>query len=107
MNWIKDKDEVNIRHEGIILSTKVTQHYKVLSTKEEMVSNACRRMGFSGCADIECDIEIGAMNPNVGNTLPNAHNVKIMKLLINIAKKTGQSSKVMNFPPVDHDNLVK
>jgi hypothetical protein len=76
---MKDKDEANIGHEGIILLAKDTQHYKVLSTEEEMVSNAHRRMDISGCANNECNIEIGAMHPNVGNTLPNAHNVEIMK----------------------------
>jgi hypothetical protein len=76
LNWMKDKDEANIGHEGIILSTKDTQHYKFLSSKEEMVSHAHGRMDFSGCADNECHIEIGAMHPNAGNTLPNAHNVE-------------------------------
>ncbi len=107
LNWMKDKDEANIGHEGIALSTKDTQHYKVLSTEEEMVSNAHRRMGFSDWADNECNIEIGAMHANIGNTLSNTHNVEIMKLLIDIAKKTGQSLKVMNSPPIDHDNPVK
>ncbi len=37
---MKDKDEANIGQEGIIMSTKNTQHYKVLMTQEEMVSNA-------------------------------------------------------------------
>jgi hypothetical protein len=104
---MKDKDEANIKNEGIILSTKDTQHYKVLSTEEELVSNAHGRMDFSGCSDNECNIEIGTMHPNLGNTLPNAHNVEIMKFLINTAKKTGQSSKVMIFPPIDHDKAVK
>ncbi len=41
---MKDKDEANIGQEGTIMSTKNTQHYKVLMTQEEMVSNAHRRM---------------------------------------------------------------
>jgi hypothetical protein len=36
LGWMRDKEEANIGHEGAILSTKDTQHYKVLSTKEEM-----------------------------------------------------------------------
>ncbi len=98
---MKDKEEANIGHEGTILSTKDTQHYKVLSTKEEMVSNAHIRMDFSDCVDNKWDIEIGAMHPNVGNTLPNVHNVEI------IANKIGQSSKVMDFPQIDHDNPIR
>ena len=90
-----------------ILSTKNTQRYKVLSTEEEMDANAHRQMDLSGCANNECDIEIGAMHPNVSNTLPNSDNVELIKSFIDIAKKTGQSSKVMDFPPIDHDNPIK
>ena len=107
LDWMKDKDEANIGQEGEILSTKDTQRYKVLSTEEDMVANAHGRMDLSGCADNECDIEIGAMHPNVGNTLPNSDNVELIQSFIDIAKKTGQSSKVMDFPPIDHDNPIK
>jgi hypothetical protein len=104
---MKDKDEANIGQEGTILSTKNTQHYKVLMTQEEMVLNAHSRMDFSDCAGNTCDIEIGAMHPNVGNSLPNAHNTKIIQSLIDIAKNTDQPSKNMNFLSIDHDNPVK
>jgi hypothetical protein len=104
---MKDKDEANIGQEGIILSTKNTQRYKVPMTQEEMVLNAHSRMDFSDCADNTCDIEIGAMHPNVGNSLPNAHNTKIIQSLIDIAKNTDQLSKTMNFPSIDHENPVR
>jgi hypothetical protein len=107
LDWMKDKDKANIGQEGTILSTKYTQRYKVLTTQEEMVLNAHSRMDFSDCAGNTCDIEIGAMHPNVGNSLPNAHNNQIIQSLIDIAKNTDQSSKIMNFPSIDHDNLVK
>jgi len=99
LDWMKDKDEANIGQEGEVLSTKDTQRYKVLSTEEEMVANAHGQMDLNGCADNECDIEIGAMHPNVVNTLPNSDNVELIQSFIDIAKKTGQSSKVMDFPP--------
>ncbi len=101
------KEEANIGQEGTILSTKDTQRYKVLSTGEEMVSNAHGRIEFGGCPDTECDIEIGAMHPNVGNTPPNAHNAEIIESFIDITKKTGQSSKVMDFSPINHNNSIK
>jgi hypothetical protein len=104
---MKDKDKANIGQEGTILSKKRTQRYKVLTTQEEMVSNAHSRMDFSDCAGNTCDIEIGAMHPNVDNSLPNAHNTKIIQSLIDIAKNTDQLSKIMNFPSIDHDNPVK
>ncbi len=72
-----------------------------------MVSNAHSRMDFSDCAGNTCDIEIDAMHLNVGHSLPNAHNTKIIQSLIDIAKNTNQSSKIMNFSSIDHDNPVK
>ena len=107
LDWMKGKEEANIGQEGTILSTKDTLRYKVLSTEEEMVSNAHGRMDFGGRPDNECDLEIGAMHPNVSNRLPNAHNTEIIESFIDIAKETGQSSKVMDFPPIDHDNPIK
>ncbi len=109
LDWMKDKDEANIGQEGTILSTKNTQPYKVLTTQEEMVLNAHSRMDFSDCAGNTCAIEIGAMHPNVGNSLPNAHNTKIIQSLIVIdkARNTDQLSKILNFPSIDHDNPVK
>ncbi len=44
LDWMKGKEEANIGQEGTILSTKDTLRYKVLSTKDEMVSNAHGRM---------------------------------------------------------------
>jgi hypothetical protein len=99
LDWMKDKDKANIGQEGTILSTKKPQCYKVLTTQEEMVSNAHSTMDFSDCAGNTCDIEISAMHPNVGNSL--------IQSLIDIAKNTDQSSKNMNFPSIDHDNPVK
>ena len=107
LDWMKGKEEANIGQEGTILSTKDTLRYKVLSTKEEMVSNAHGRIDFGERPDNKCIIEIGAMHPNVSNPLPNAHNTEIIESFIDIAKQTGQSSKVMDFPPIDHDNTIK
>jgi hypothetical protein len=100
LDLTKDKDEANMGLEGTILPTKKAQHYKVLTTQEEMVSNAHRRMDFSDCAANTCDIKIGSIHSNVGNSLPNAHNTKIIQSLIDIAKNTDQSSKIMNFPSI-------
>ncbi len=46
-------------------------------------------MDLYGCANNECGIKIGAMHPNVGNTLPNFDNVELIQSFIDIAKKTG------------------
>jgi hypothetical protein len=78
LDWMKDKDEANIGQKGTILSTKNTQRYKVLTTQEEMMLNAPSRMDFSDCAGNTCDIEIGAMHPNVGNSLDGLFSCSIL-----------------------------
>jgi hypothetical protein len=95
---MKDKDEANIGHEGTMLSTKNSQRSKVMTTQEETVSNAIRRLDFSDCAGNTYDIEIGGMHPNKGNSLPNACNIKIIQSLIDIATNTDQASKNYEFP---------
>jgi hypothetical protein len=98
LECMMNKDEANIGQKGEILLTKDTQRYKVLSTEEEMVANAHGQMDLSECADNECDIDICAMHPNIGNTLPNSNNTDLIQSFTDIAKKTGQSSKMMDFP---------
>lgn len=107
LDWMKGNEEANLSQEGTVLSTKTSQRYKVMSTHEETVSYAHRRLDFSDCAENRCDIEIGSMHPNKSNTLPNARNTEIIQSLIDIATNTDQASEVMSFPSIDHDNPVK
>ncbi len=72
-----------------------------------MVSNAHGRMDFGGCPGNECNLEIDAMHQNVSNPLPKSHNTEIIESFIDITIQTGQSTKVMDFPPIDHDNPIK
>ncbi len=47
------------------------------------------------------------MHPHIENTLPNADNVELIQSFIDIETEKYQSSKVMDFPPIDHDNPIK
>ena len=107
LDWMKGNDEANLGQEGTILSTKTSQCYKVMTTQEETVSYAHRRLDFSDSAGNLCDVEIGSMHPNKSNPLPNEQNTNIIQSLIEIATDTNQESKVMDFPSIDHDNPVK
>ena len=44
---------------------------------------------------------------NENNTLPTGIDAEIMKTFVKIAKKTGQWSEIMNFPPIDHDSPIR
>jgi hypothetical protein len=63
-----------------------------------MVLNAHRRMDFSDCAGNTCDIEIGAMHPNISNSLPNAHNTKNNTVIDRHSKEHRPVIKNYEFP---------
>ncbi len=54
-----------------------------------------------------CDMDIGCMHANENNTLPTGMDAEIMKSFVEIAKKTGQSSEIMEFPPINHESPIR
>jgi len=48
-----------------------------------------------------------ACMPMKKNSLPTGSDAEIMKTFVEIAKKTGQLSEIMNFPPIDHDSPIR
>jgi hypothetical protein len=54
-----------------------------------------------------CDMDIGCMHANESNTLPTGMDAEIMKSFVDIAKKMGQSSEIMESLPIDHDSPIR
>ena len=52
-------------------------------------------------------MDIGCMHANENNTLPTGNDAEIMKTFVEIVKKTGQLSEIMNFPPINHDSPIR
>ncbi len=52
-------------------------------------------------------MDIRCMHANENNTLPTGMDAEIMKTFVEIAKKMGQSSEVMEFSPIDHDSPIR
>jgi hypothetical protein len=50
---------------------------------------------------------LGACTPMKNNYLPTGMDAEITKSFVEIAKKTGQSSKIMEFPPINHDSPIR
>jgi hypothetical protein len=50
---------------------------------------------------------LGACTPMKNYSLPTGMDAEIMKSFVEIAKKTGQSSEIMEFPPIDHDSPIR
>jgi hypothetical protein len=101
------KNEANIETQATILKTKDTQRYRINSTEEEVVSNYHKPFEINDLNDDCCDMDIGCMLANENNSLPTAMDAEIMKSFVEIAKKMGQLSKIMEFPPIDHDSPIK
>ncbi len=89
------------------MKTKDTQRYKINATEEEVVSNGHKPSENNDPSNDSCDMDIGCMHANENNTLPTGIDAEIMKTFVEIAKKTGQLSKIMNFPPIDHDSPIR
>ncbi len=101
------KNEANIGTQALILKTKNTQRYKINATEEELVSNVHKPFENNDLSNDSCDMDIECMHANENNTLPTGMDAKIMKSFVEIAKKTGQLSEIMEFPPIDHDSPIR
>ncbi len=72
-----------------------------------MVSNVHKPFENNDLRNYGCDMDIGCMHANENNTLPTGMDAKIMKSFVEIAKKMGQSSEIMKFPPINHDSPIR
>ncbi len=107
LDWMNGQNEANIGTQASILKTKDTQRYKINTTEEEVVSNVHMQYENNNQIDDSCDMDIGCMHANENNTLPTGIDAEIMKTFVEIAKKMGQLSEIMNFPPIDHDSPIR
>ncbi len=107
LDWMNGKNEANIGTQATILKTKDTQRYKINTTEEEVVSNYHKPFEINDQNDDYCDIDIECMHAKENNSLPKGMDAEIMKSFVEIAKKTSQLSKIMEFPPIDHDSPIR
>jgi hypothetical protein len=72
-----------------------------------VVSNVHKPFENNDPSNDSCDMDIGCMHAIENNTLPTGMDAEIMKSFVEIAKKKGQSSEIMEFPPINHDSPIK
>ncbi len=101
------QNEANIGTQASILKKKDTQRYKINTTEKKVVSNVHKPSENNDLSNDSCDMDIGCMHANENNTLPTGIDAEIMNTFLEIAKKTGQSSEIINFPPTDHDSPIR
>jgi hypothetical protein len=101
------KIEANIGTQATILKIKGMQCYNINATEEELVSNDHKPFEINDLNNDSCDMDIGCLHNNENNTLPTGMDAEIMKSFVEIAKKTGYSSEIMEFPPINHDAPIR
>jgi hypothetical protein len=90
-----------------MLKTKDMQRYKINTTEEEVVSNYHKPFEINDLNDDCLDMDIKCMHAYENNSLPTGMDAEIMKSFVEIAKKTGQSSEIKEFPSIDHDSPIR
>ena len=92
--WTEGDVEVNMGREGAVLEMKESTHDKMKETEEEFVSNAHR----TDNDETDNFLPTHTVHTNVTITAPSERQAQQIKELVDIANRTDQASKIMNFP---------
>jgi hypothetical protein len=100
-DWMNGADEVNVGADGVVLNMKESARSKMKESEDEYVSRVHATEQHEQDA-----LPMHTVHANKTNKVPTGRQAKRIKELVDIAKKTGQAEKVMNFPPIDHDSAI-
>ena len=115
LDWMNGADEVNMGTNGVVLKMRENPKSQLKETEDEHVSNIhSARMNHkdlgNGGNDNDDDnddvLPVRTAHANETITVPSGRQAEQIKELIDIAHKTDQTSKIMNFPPIDHDSAI-
>ena len=88
--------------DGIVLNMKESPRSKMKETEDEHVSNS-----HSTKQDEDDNtLPMRTVHANEAINVPSGRQAAPIKELIDIAHKTNQTAKIMNFPPIDHDSAI-
>ncbi len=99
---MEGKAEANIATMGVQLSMVETKHSKKAQEEDEHVSASIRKNQNEDYNEMS----ISTVHANEKQSVPSGRQAQPIKEFIDIAKRTGQASKVMKFPPIDHDSPI-
>ena len=88
--------------DGVVLNMKETARSKMKETEDEHVSNV-----HSTEQDVDDDtLPMRTVHANQAIKVPSGRQAEPIKELIDIAHKTNQTAKIINFPPIDSDSAI-
>ena len=112
-------DEVNMSTNGIVLDMKENLKSRLRDTEDEHVSNVCStNVTYKDFHNDDNDhdnhddnnddneLPIRTVHANDKIKVPSGRQAEQIKEFIDIARETDQTSKIMNFPPIDHDSAI-
>ena len=88
---------------GVYLTMVETKNNKKAAEEDEYVSSSNRNIKN----EHSNKMAISTVHANEKQSVPLGWQAAPIKEFINIAKKTGQTAKVMKFPPIDHDSPIR
>jgi len=101
-DWMNGAEEVNMGSDGIVLNMKESLRSKMKETEDEHVSNA-----HSTKQDVDDNtLPMRTVHANEAIKVPSGRQAEPIKELVDIAHKTNQRARIMNFPPMDHDSAI-
>ena len=101
-DWMNGAEEVNMGSDGVVLNMKESSRSKMKETEDEHVSNA----HSTKQDDDDNTLPMRTVHANEAIKVPSGRQAEPIKELIDIAHKTNQTAKIMNFPPIDHDSAI-
>ena len=100
MEWMEGRDEVNLCTKALELEIKTTDGSNKQDNEEEYVS-PCHKVDQG-----KDEIPMTTIHSNDKVALPRGESAKPIKEFMDIAKKKGEISRIMHFPPIDHDSPI-
>ena len=120
LDWMNGADEVNMATNGIILNMKENSKSRLNDTEDEHVSNVHSaniiHKDFHNNHNDDHDNDKGndddnqlavqTVHANDNIKVPSGRQAEQIKEFIDIARETDQTSKIMNFPHIDHNSAI-
>ena len=124
LDWMNGADEVNMGTNGVVLKMKENPRSRLQETEDEHVSNVhSTNMTHKDLHNYDDDhddddhdddednddnneLPMRTVHANDRIKVPSGRQAEQIKEFIDIARETDQTSKIMNFPPIDHDSAI-
>ena len=107
MDWMGNKDEINCSAEGIEVEIQeIGRTNKQASTEDEEEEYVAPCHKTNSDDNNAGDIQMHTVHANDNVAIPRGSQTKPIKDFMEIAKNKGQETKMLKFPPIDHDNPI-